>query len=90
MTADIEHDAALGLGNGGQRSIELRAAVAAAGAENIAGEALGVDSDQDILPVADLAADEGDVLDAVEDAVVADRTEIAVRVGMRASATRWT
>ena len=56
---------------------ELGAAVAAQGVEDVAGQALGVDADQDVLAVADLAVDEGDVLDAVDGGAVAVRREVA-------------
>ena len=55
----IEEDAdALG-GDAGERELELEAAVAAEGAEDVAGEALGVDADQGRGGV-DVAHDEGD------------------------------
>ena len=48
------------------RAVELHAAVAAQRAEHVAGEALGVHADEDVLAVADLAPHERDVLRAVE------------------------
>ena len=45
---------------------QLLAAVAAQGAEGIAGEALGMDAAEDVLPVADVALHEGNVVLAVE------------------------
>ncbi|GAA3308165.1 hypothetical protein GCM10020295_69330 [Streptomyces cinereospinus] len=57
------------------------AAVAAQGAEDVAGEALGVDADQDVLAGAQFAVDERDVLDAVDGGTVAVRREGAVGRG---------
>ncbi|GAA3112556.1 hypothetical protein GCM10020254_68450 [Streptomyces goshikiensis] len=54
------------------------AAVAAQGVEDVAGQALGVHPDQDVLAVADLAVDEGDVLDPVDGGAVPVRREVAV------------
>ena len=78
VPAHVEDDAAALGGDGGQRRVELRPAVAAQRAEDVAGEALGVHADQDVLAVADVAAHERDVLDAVEQAAVADGGELAV------------
>ena len=77
VPADVEHDAAPLLGDGGQRGLQLGAAVAAQRPEDVAGEALGVHADQHVLAVADLAVDEGDVLALVVGAAVADRGERA-------------
>ena len=41
----VEEDAAAGVGDGGEGELELLAAVAAEGVEDVAGEALGVDAD---------------------------------------------
>jgi hypothetical protein len=41
----VEHDAGSGFGDGGHGELELLAAVAAEGVEDVAGEALGVDTD---------------------------------------------
>ena len=79
VPAHVEHDApALGRDHA-QRRVQLRAAVAAQRAEHVAGQAFGVHPDQQVLAVADLAVDQGDVLDAIQQAVVADRAEGAVR-----------
>ena len=45
-----------------QRELELLAAVAAQRVEDVAGEALGVDADEDVLRAVDVAADERDVV----------------------------
>lgn len=41
----VEEDAAAGFGDGGEGELELLAAIAAEGVEDVAGEALGVDAD---------------------------------------------
>ena len=61
-----------------QGDVELHAAVAAQRPEHVAGEALGVDADEDVGRAGDLAAHEGEVLGAVEDALVDVRGELAV------------
>ena len=82
VAAHVEHDAAALAGHHRQRGVQLRAAVAAPGAEHVTGQALGVHPHQDVVPVAvrpgDVAADQRDVLDLVVDAGVADRPELAV------------
>ncbi|CAM5344126.1 hypothetical protein SVIOM74S_08567 [Streptomyces violarus] len=81
VSAQVDHDSpALGLDTG-QRGVELGAAVAAGGAEDVAGEAFGVDADQDVVAVADVAVHEGDVLDAVDGGAVAVGREGAVGGG---------
>ena len=49
VPADVEHDAAALGGDRRERGVELRPAVAAARAEDVAGEALGVHADQHVL-----------------------------------------
>ena len=79
VAAHVEHDARGPRPRHGlERGVELRAAVAAARAEDVAGEALGVHADEHVLAVADVAADEGDVVGAVEHRLVADGEELAV------------
>ena len=73
VAAQVDHDAAALLGDALHGGLELGAAVAALRAEDVAGEALGVDPDQQVLAVADVAVDEGDVLDAVDSGAVAVR-----------------
>src|SRR5690606_30133946 len=81
VAAQVDDDApALGL-DAGQGGVQLGSAVAALGAEDVSGEAFGVDADEDVLPVADVAVDQGDVLDAVDGGAVAVRGEGAVRGG---------
>jgi hypothetical protein len=55
----VEHDAGAGFDDGGHGELELLAAVAAKGVEDVAGEALGVDADDGGCGV-DVAHDEGD------------------------------
>jgi hypothetical protein len=90
VPADVEHDAAALVGDGLERGVELRPAVAAARPEDVAGEALGVDPDQHVLAVAEVALHQRDVVGAVEHRLVADGAEDAVRGGICASATRTT
>ena len=73
VPAHVEHDAAALGGDRGQRRVQLRAAVAALGAEHVAGQALGVHPDQHVLAVAEVAEDQRDVLGAVEVGVVPER-----------------
>ena len=91
VAAQVDDDApALGL-DALQGGLQLGAAVAAQGVEDVAGQALGVDADQDVLAVADLAVDEGDVLDAVDGGAVAVRRERRrSAVGSWVSASRRT
>ena len=79
VPAHVEHDAAALVGDRGERRVELRTAVAAQRAEHVAGQALGVHPDQHVLAVADVAADERDVLAPSISAAVADGAELAVR-----------
>lgn len=73
--AEVEEDAALA-GDELHGGVELATAVAAAGAEDIAGEAFGVDADEGGGVGLDFAAGEGEVVGAVgEDAV-----EVAVEI----------
>ena len=74
-----------------QGGLQLGAAVAAQRVEDVAGQALGVDADEDVLAVADVAVDERDVLDAVDGGAVAVRGERRRRrwaVGSRPRAGR--
>ena len=54
----VEEDAGAGVGDGGHGELELLAAVAAEGVEDVAGEALGVDADDGRRGV-DVAHDQG-------------------------------
>ena len=78
VPADVEHDAAALPADRLDRGVELRSAVAAQRAEDVAGEALGVHADEHVLTVAEVAGDEREVLAAVEQAAVADGAELAV------------
>jgi hypothetical protein len=77
VAAQVEHHAAALGGHRPQSRPQLPAAVAAQRTEHVAGQALGVDTDQHILAVAEVAADEGDVFALVVAAGVADRGELA-------------
>ena len=67
------------LGEPLERLLELLAAVAAERVEDVAGQALGVDADEDVLGALDVAADERDVVLAGELLAERDRRELAVR-----------
>ena len=76
--AHIQEDAPsllLDLGHGGG---QLLAAVTAEGAEGVAGEALGVDPAEDVLAVADVPLDQGDVVLSVQAVHEAVGDELAV------------
>lgn len=55
VAAEVDEDAAAGLVDELHRQVQLVAAVAAGGAEDVAGQALGMDPHQDVLAVADVA-----------------------------------
>ena len=57
---------------------QLLAAVTAQGAKGVAGEALGVDAAEDVLPVTDVPLDQGDVVLPVETIHIAVGDKIAV------------
>ena len=65
-------------GDPGQRGLQLRTAVAAHRAEHVTGQALGVHPHQHVLAVADVAADQRDVLGTVVGRPVPERGEHAV------------
>ncbi len=87
VAAQVEDDAATLGADGAQRLLQLRAAVAAQRAEDVAGQALGVDPDQHVLALrqpsvgGQAAGHQDDVLDPVGLAAVADGGEVAVRRG---------
>src|SRR5262249_13440928 len=62
LLQEVEEHAAPFLRDGLERERELRAAVAARGAEDVAGEARGMDAHEHRLVLVDLARDERDVL----------------------------
>src|SRR5438445_6464886 len=62
----IEKDAAVFLGDGGQRTRDKLAAIASSGTENIAGEAVRMDTHQRGLHAFQLAAHQRDVLSVVD------------------------
>ncbi len=66
VAAQIDEDAAALRGDHLERRVELLAAVAAQRAERVAGQALGVDPDQHVPPVTDLAHDHGHVFGVAE------------------------
>ena len=59
------------------RDLELLAAVAAQGAEDVAGDALAVHADEDGLGRRDVAHDQGDVLVGVDGGAVGVEREVA-------------
>ena len=62
-----------------ERRLELLAAVAAQRVEDVAGEALGVDADQDVVHVPHLSLDHREVVLVVDERPVADGRELAER-----------
>ena len=91
VPAHVEDDpAALGRDRS-RAACELGAAVAAQRAEDVAGEALGVDADEDVLAVAEVAVTKATCSTPSSSAPVADgRGSRRSRVGTVASATRST
>src|SRR6202035_3296599 len=88
VAAQVEPDAAAALGDLGHGGVQLCAAVAPLRAEDVAGQALGVDADKDVLSVAgvtvpgvNVTEDEGEVLRPVDVGAVAVGTPLAVGVG---------
>ena len=66
VAAQVHDHAAAFAGDPRERRVELGAAVAAERAEEVAGQALGVDADEDVCAPRDVAADERDVLAAAD------------------------
>ena len=62
----VQEDALVLAGDLAEGEVELLAAVAAEGVEDVAGQALGVHADEHVLLAHDLAADERDVVLAGE------------------------
>jgi hypothetical protein len=85
VPAHVQHDTAALAGHHRQRRVQLWAAVAAPGTEDIAGETFRVHPHEYVVPVAlwtcDVAAHQRNMLDLVVDAGVADRPELAVPGG---------
>ena len=76
--AHVQDDAApLGL-DAGERLLELLAAVAEQRVEDVAGQALGVHADEDVLGALDVALHERDVLLVGQELPIRDRLELAV------------
>ena len=91
LLAHVDDDAAPLLVDPLQGRLELVAAVAAQRPEDVAGQALGVDADEDVLLPGDVPSDQGDVLAVVERARVADdRGSPRSGSGGSATATRST
>ncbi len=78
VAAQVDDHAQAGFGDQAQGGVELGAAVAAPGAEHVAGQALAVHPDQHVLLPGRLAHDEGQVGLVVDDALVGDAAELAV------------
>ena len=70
VAPQVDEDAATLLFDQVERGVQLRAAVAAKRAEHVAGQALRVHADQDVLGARDVAHDERQVLLVVEDGLV--------------------
>ena len=89
VASHVEHHSAAFARHHRQRGVQLRAAVATAGAEHVTGQALRVHPHQHVVPVAvgtragpgDIALDQGDMLDIFVDAGVPDGAELAVSRG---------
>ena len=81
VPADVEHDAATLGGHRVQGRVQLRSAVTAQRTQHVAGQALGVDPDQNVLAVTDVAVDQRDQLAVGDRADVADGAELALRQG---------
>ena len=77
VTPEVEDDADAGLRHPFQRPLQLEAAVAAKGPEDVAGEALGVDPHEDVLLALHRPPDQGHVLVAVEQGLVDVAGELA-------------
>jgi hypothetical protein len=79
VTADVQDDAAVLLTDPLERGVELVTAVAPQRPEHVPGQALRVHAHEDRLAVADLAPDERDVDDAVDETLVGVGGELTVR-----------
>ena len=79
LLGEVEEDAPALLLDHRERRRELLAAVAAHAVEDVAGEALAVDADEDLLGAVDLALDHRDVVFVVDERAIADRGEVAER-----------
>ena len=77
VAAQVDQDAAALLLDQVERGVQLRAAVAAQRAEHVAGQALGVHADEDVLGAGHVAHDEREVLLVVEHRLVHEGTELA-------------
>ena len=74
----VQEHARIFLGQPLERLLELLAAVAAQRVEDVAGQALGVDADEDVLGALDVASHERDVVLAGQLLAERDRLEVAV------------
>ena len=86
--AHVDAHAAAGRGDLRERLVETRAAIADQRAEHVAGQALAVHRDQHRLVAADVAAQQRDVLTAVDQVLPAEALELAAGVGRKARAAR--
>ena len=78
LLGEVEQDARAFLLDPREGALELLAAVAAPRVEHVAGQALGVDTDEHVLLPLDVALDERDVLLAGQRLAIGDRLEVAV------------
>src|SRR5439155_1953967 len=91
LLVEVDDDAAAGHRDLLERLAELVAAVAALGAEDVAGQALGMQPDQHVAVALHVAEHEGHVLMLVDGVVVHDGRNVGPSwVGSSASATRRT
>src|SRR5579871_637249 len=78
LLGHVQEDAALLTGDLDESLVELLAAVAEERVKDVARQALGVDTDEDVLGAVHVALDEGEVLLVGEDLAERDRGELAV------------
>ena len=78
LLAHVEDDAAPFRLDARERLLELLAAVAEERVEHVAGQALGVHADEDVLRALDVPLHEGEVLLVGQELAVGDRLELAV------------
>ena len=76
--AHIDHNSATGFGNLAHGLMELRATIATAGTEDIAGEAFAVNADENIFLSGHFATNEGEMMLAIDFGTIEVKGEIAV------------
>src|SRR5258708_5851728 len=78
---EIEKDAAVFFGDGAERARDQLGAVAGDGAEDIAGETVGMDANEWRRGAFEIAADEREMLIVIDVAGIGDDAEIAITCG---------